>query len=334
MSKILFIIALGCLLVGCRERRDEKTLWGEVKRVAVKQVGYDQVSVVEQIMGTVISKERAVLSSKISGTVSSAPIVLGQSVEKGKLLIKFDAKEILSKLNQANAQWDQAKADWKRIDSLYNQGASTKSERDRMLSQLRSAEAMVLEAKSMESYTKIEAPFSGVITRKFVNEGDLAVAGSNLLEIEDLSHLQVEANVPESLISHLFLNQKIKAEISGRDYDLIVREMSPSADRDSHTFRVKADVLFHEKLETGLFARVSIPSDFRSGLMIPSSAVIHKGQLDAVFVYTDGRANLRYVRTHLVTADLSEILSGLDEGELLIESPLSLQDGESVEVKK
>jgi len=320
MSKILFIIALGCLLVGCRERRDEKTLWGEVKRVAVKQVGYDQVSVVEQIMGTVISKERAVLSSKISGTVSSAPIVLGQSVEKGKLLIKFDAKEILSKLNQANAQWDQAKADWKRIDSLYNQGASTKSERDRMLSQLRSAEAMVLEAKSMESYTKIEAPFSGVITRKFVNE--------------DLSHLQVEANVPESLISHLFLNQKIKAEISGRDYDLIVREMSPSADRDSHTFRVKADVLFHEKLETGLFARVSIPSDFRSGLMIPSSAVIHKGQLDAVFVYTDGRANLRYVRTHLVTADLSEILSGLDEGELLIESPLSLQDGESVEVKK
>jgi RND family efflux transporter MFP subunit len=230
----------------------------------------------------------------------------------------------------------QAEADLKRLASLYEQKILSPAEFDSAQARARISTASLAEAETLLGYTKVTAPFSGVITRKYADVGDLATPGKPLLEMEDSTALRLEADVPEAVVGKLKLGDKLPVRISALENGLegIVSEIAPAADPNSRTFLVKLDLPNVPGLRAGQFGRVAMPVGETSALRVPISAVVQRGQMEIVFVVSDGKAQLRLVKTGKRIGDEVELVSGVSAGEKIVtENAAGLIDGQPLTVK-
>jgi RND family efflux transporter MFP subunit len=287
----------------------------------------------EEVVGTVRARLHSVIEAKVSGKIEQMLTVPGQDVEAGELLVQLDAREVQAQLDQAAAVRQQAESDLKRATDLFQQKILSSSEYDSAQSKFRVADAAATEAKTLLGYTKVTAPFAGVITRKYADVGDLAAPGKPLLEMEDARDLQLEADVPEAVIDRLTLGDKLGVRVSGVSNELagVVSEIAPSADPNSRTFLVKLDLPPTSGLRAGQFGRVAVPVGETSALRVPVSAVLQRGEVELVFVVANGHAQLRIVKTGKRVGDEVELASGVDAGEPVVtEGASSLLDGQPV----
>jgi RND family efflux transporter MFP subunit len=290
----------------------------------------------EDVVGTVRARLHSVIEAKVSGKIEQMLVVPGQEVAAGELLVQLDAREVQAQLDRATAVRQQAESDLKRATDLFQQKILSQSEFDAAQSKFRVADAAATEAKTLLAYTKVTAPFAGVITRKYADVGDLAAPGKPLLEMEDARNLRLEADVPEAVISRLALGDKLGVRVSGVSNELAgaVGEIAPSADPNSRTFLVKLDLPAGPGLRAGQFGRVAVPVGETSALRVPASAVVQRGQMELVFVAVNGHAQLRIVKTGKRISDEVELVSGVDAGEqVVIQGASSLLDGQPVEIK-
>ncbi|MGC8991351.1 MAG: efflux RND transporter periplasmic adaptor subunit, partial [Verrucomicrobiia bacterium] len=290
----------------------------------------------EEVVGTVRARERATVEPKVSGRIIRLNAVLGQAVAAGDVLCELDVREIKARLDQAVAQSEQAAKDLERYANLLKQEAVTRAEYDAMEARSRMAAAAVAEAETMLGYAKVTAPFAGVITRKLADVGELASPGRPLVEIENPSDLRVEVDLPESLLSQIRIGAKLQIvqEESPSAVEGTVSEVGPSADPMSRTYRVKIDLPKESGFRPGQFVRVAVPAGESPRLLVPSGAVIERGQLELVFVVTNNVAQLRLVRTAKRTGDSVEIVSGVSAGETVVtDGANTLTDGQPVQIK-
>jgi membrane fusion protein, multidrug efflux system len=323
-------------LTGCGKARQERAAaQPELPPVHVRTTTVETRSMpaVEEVVGTVRAKLRATIEAKASGRIVELPVVLGQSVKAGDLLARLDAPEIKARLDQAEAGVQQAERDWKRVSSLYNQQAATRADYDAAQSRLDQAKAGVDEARAMLDYIEVKAPFNGVITRKVADVGDLAAPGKPLVELEDPSRLQMEADVPEAIAGTIKPGAKmtIRAGASARDLTAMVAEIAPTADPLSRTFRVKLDLQNDRGFMSGQFARLAVPVGETTSMRVPANAVVQRGQMEIVFAVENQHARLHLVKTGRQLKDEIEILSGLDSGDsVVVDNASQLVDGQPV----
>jgi membrane fusion protein (multidrug efflux system) len=290
----------------------------------------------EEVVATVRSKLQAAVEAKVSGRVDRMLAVPGEHVKQGDLLAEIDARELKAKLDQALAVREQTASDLKRSTELLEKKAIAQSDFDATQSRARVAEAAVMEAKTMLDYSKITAPFDGVITRKLADVGDLAIPGRPLVEMEDPTALRLEADVPDALVGNLKLGQKLRVQIAQQRGDLegVVSEIAPASDPASRTSLVKLDLPAVPGLRTGQFGHVSVPVGETTALRVPVSAVVQRGQMEIVFVVADQRAHLRLVKTGRRVGDEIELISGVDAGEtVVVDGAGTLVDGQPVNVQ-
>jgi RND family efflux transporter MFP subunit len=287
----------------------------------------------EEVVGTVRSKLRAVIAAKVSGRMLQLHAEPGQRVKAGELLAELDVQEIRSKLEQAKAVLDQAQRDLARQEQLIINRATSQQELDAAAARVKVAAAGVTEAETMLGYARVTAPFDGVITRKLADLGDLAMPGKPLLEIESPATLRFEADLPESLLDRVALGAKLTVTIPSLPQPLtgVVSEISPVADAGSRTFPVKLDLPAEPGLRPGQFGRVTVPVAEARLLLVPTAAVLKRGQMEAVFIVSNDHARLRLVKTGKVLAAQTEILSGIEPGDQVVIDPAAtLTDGQPV----
>ncbi|HTL59152.1 MAG TPA: efflux RND transporter periplasmic adaptor subunit [Candidatus Limnocylindrales bacterium] len=290
----------------------------------------------EEVVGTVRVKLRATLEARVSGRIDQMPVVLGQQVKAGDLIARLYAPEVQARLEQAQASLQQADKDWKRLSTLFEQQAVTRSEYDAADAKYRVAKGAVAEAQAMLEYVQVAAPFNGVVTRKLADLGDLAAPGKPLVELEDPSALQLEADVPEAIAAQIRQNATLAVRLESPPIETsgIVKEIARTVDPQSRTFRVKLDLPGAPSLVSGRFARLLVPLGQARSLLVPNSAVVQRGQLEIAFVVSKQQAILRLVKTGKHVGNDIEVLSGLDPGEnLVIEGAEQLVDGQSVIVQ-
>lgn len=290
----------------------------------------------EDVVGTVRAELRSVIEAKVSGKIGQMLVVPGQKVKRGELLANVDAREVQSRLDQALAVRQQTEGDMKRFASLLEQKILSQSEYDIAQSKFRVAAAAVKEAETMLGYTKVAAPFDGVITRKYADVGDLAAPGKPLLEMEDSRTLRLEADVPEAVVGKLTLGDKLPVRISAleKEFAGVISEISPAADPGSRTFLVKLDLPPQAGLRAGQFGRVAMPVGETAALRVPAAAVVQRGQMEIVFVVINSHAQLRIVKTGKRIGDEVELVSGVEAGErVVVENAAGLVDGQPVEAK-
>lgn len=290
----------------------------------------------EEVVGTVRAKLHAVIEAKVSGRIEKMPAVPGLNVQAGELLVELDAREVQARYDRTLAVRQQAEADLQRANTLLAQKILSPAEFDNVQSRFRADDAAATEAQTMLGYTKVTAPFTGTVTRKYVDVGDLAAPGKPLLEMEDSRELRLEADVPEAVVGRLTLGDKLPVRVSSLSNELagVVSEISPAADPGSRTFLVKCDLPPTAGLRAGQFGRAAMPVGETSALRVPAAAVVQRGQLELLFVATNGHAQMRIVKTGRRVGAEVELVSGVDAGEaVIVENAAGLMDGQPVEVK-
>ena len=305
-------------------------------QVRTQTVEARPVASVEEVVGTVRAKLRATIEAKTGGRIIEMPVVLGQKIKAGELLARLDAPEIKARLDQAEATLQQAERDAKRMASLFNQQAASRADYETADSRYLVAKGVVAEARAMMGYVNILAPFDGVVTRKWVDVGDQAAPGKPLVNIEDPSKFQLEADVPEAIVSRIKQDACMTIRVGQSTSDLsgTVAEIAPIADPTSRTFRVKLDVPTSPGLMSGQFARLIVPVGENTSMRVPTSAVVRRGQMEILFAVENQHARLHLVKTGRRVNDETEILSGLDSGDsVVVDNPQQLFDGQPLQEK-
>ena len=335
LSTVFVVIALvGCDSKHGKTKDNSSNL--PTASVRIQTVQSKPQAITEEVVGTVRAKLHATLEAKLSGRIDKLPVVLGQRVKAGELVARLDAAEINARLEQAEASLEQAERDWKRISTLFEQQAVTRADYEASQARHRVAKGAAAEAKAMMSYVEIVAPFDGVVTKKWADVGDLAAPGKPIISIEDPSALQLEADVPQAIATHVQRDARLAARVDGMNGELTgtVSEIAPTADSVSRTIRVKVDLSAQPGLSSGQFARLLVPVGVGNSLRVPVSAVVQRGQLEIVFVVAKQHAQLHLVRTGKRIGEEIEILSGLHAGDaVVVEGAAQLTDGQPVEAK-
>lgn len=331
LSAVLF-------LCGCKEEEHQGTARERLPQVEVTVAQVRQVPVADQreLLGTVESKYRAEISAKVSGTITDLPVVLGSEVAKGELLLQISAGEIDARLQQSQAQLHQARRNLEREKKLLAKNAATPESVKSLGESLAIAEAAYQEARVIQSYTRIEAPFAGRVTKKLVNIGDLAKVGKPLLNIEDESLMQVTTDIPEALILKVKQGEVLLVAIpsAGLTVTGTVAEVAPTADPATRSGQVKLTIDSNPDLRSGQFARVTLAMQEAKTLTVPGDALVNLGQMERLFVVDDGKARLRLVRSGKRYGDHIEILSGVNPGEqVVISGQQQLRDGQPITVR-
>jgi len=200
--------------------------------------------------------------------------------------------------------------------------ASIQARQGEALSRIEQSKAQLENARAVLSHTKVEAPFAGLITKKFVEVGDMASPGAPLLEIEDARQYRLEAIVDEVLVQGIKMGEKVPVildAVGGGTLDGVVAELTPSADPSSRTFMVKIDLPATQGIKSGMFGRASFSAGQADALAVPAAAVFERGQLSGVYVVgSDNIARLRLVTVGKRRGEKVEVLSGLDPGEKIV----------------
>ncbi len=330
---------LSVLLTATNGLSEEKQHAADLPTVAVHVQTVQESSSHSQVelVATIQAVQQAAIAAKVTGTITELPVVLGSRVKRGDLLVKISAEEISARLLQAQAQLDQAKRNLAREQKLLKKNATTPETVKSMQDMFAVARASVQEAKAMLGYTAITAPYDGVITKKLANSGDLATPGTPLLQLENDTRLQAVTAIPESLINLLKEGDSLSIQVPSARITVsgTVAEIAPAIDPLSRTAPVKIDIEHNPALRTGQFARVTLPVDPATTLLIPKSAVIPSGQMDKVFVLEKGKAQLRLVRVGSRMDDQVEILSGLSPGDqVILDNNKLLVSGQQVTVSQ
>ncbi len=293
-----------------------------------------KMPLMESAAGNVQAVHETTISSKLLSRVMEMNIKAGQVVKKDEVLLKLDDIDLRAKLQQAKssvvmaeAAYNQAVTDEKRLGSLVKSGAVSQQEYDKTVTKLMSADAELKRAKesvnevqSILDYATVLSPMNGTVIDKKVDVGDTVVPGQPLIRLFDPARMQMVASVRESHAIRLKVGQEIGVKIDtlNKVCKGTVSEIVPESSSSSRTFLVKVTGPCPTGIYSGMFGRIYIPLADEQVLVIPSNAVKKAGQLEMVDLADKGNAVRRAVRTGRTFGDDVEILSGLGEGENVV----------------
>ncbi len=225
---------------------------------------------------------------------------------------EFDGAQARYKAALANEQALEAKK--KQIEAKQQQARSQQSS-----------------AQTLYSYSTIVSPLTGVVVTKAVDAGTVVMPGTPVLTVEDARY-RLEVSVPEELMGSIRLGQEVAVSLRKGEFQGSVTEIVPAADPASRTFVVKIDLPQDCGCRSGEYGKASLPLGVDKSLLVPRTAVVRRGELEAVFVANQNRVlEFRLVKTGRMTGGRVEILSGLSAGEQVAVTKVDqLQDGEQV----
>jgi len=341
-------------LVGCSENKPPALAPAErVRGLALIQVQKATVPDTVEATGTVRAALSAQLSSQVMGTITRVNAHEGDHIRRGEVLVSIDesqqqaaytsAKAGLQATQEsiaaADADYALAEATMKRYQMLYDKKSLSPQEYDEVKTKLAAAqarrdaahasrtqaEAGVSQASTAMSFTKVRAPFDGVVTSKLAEPGAMAVPGVPLLIVEDPSRFRLEAQVDESKVGAVKLGDTVRVSIDSlgdRAIEGKVTQIVPAADPASRTVTVKIDLPSNPQIRSGLFGRAYFLRGHREAIQVPKSAVLRRGQLQAVYVVgSDQVAALRFITVGNTSDDQVEVLSGLQNGDRIVTQP-------------
>ncbi len=307
---------------------------------ATEWVAVERGPLTEQLRldGVIEAVQQSTVSAQTSGTIVELPFDVDDVVDAGVLIARLDDSEQRARLNQARADQaeaesslDDAERQFERIESLHERGVATQAEFDNARNalaaaraRLNRAEAAVAEAAEQLDYTRITAPYSGIVTARHVEMGESVAPGTPLISGFSLEELRVVVSIPQQFAA--LARRERRAEVTlddGRVLSTGRMTFFPYADAETHTFRVR--MALEEPggtLFPGMLVRVGVPVVEREALLIPESALFRRGELRAVYVIDDqDRPRLRQVRIGSRVDGRLEVLAGLDEGERIASDP-------------
>ena len=303
--------------------------------------------------GTLQGAQQAPIAARATGYLKRWTRDIGASVEKGELLAEIESPEIDQQLSQAIAARQQtaaslalARSTTERWEALRKRDVVSQQELDEKRSaaaqasaNLAAADANVERLRQMQGFTRVTAPFSGVITRRAVDTGDLIDSGGKtLFVLTQMDPLRVYINVPQSYAQLVKPGQKVvvtQAELRGKTFSGEVARTAGSIDSASRTMQVEVRLANRDgALMPGALVQVALPLPAGTGLTAPTNVLLFRGEGTRVAVVdAQGKVQLRPVTLGRNFGEAIEIVDGIGPRDRLVLNPSdSLADGDPVAV--
>jgi len=221
--------------------------------------------------------------------------------------------------------------------TLLRKGAR-QEDRDALLAQIRQAEAALRLARIHLKNTTIRAPISGIISKRFLDQGSFVSTSSPIVRIVSMDMIKVLVQVVESELAQLKVGAKAEIYVDAYRKQVFqgdVSCISPTVDPESRMADIEIQVGNKDhRLKPGMFARVNLVVQRRNGvLLISKDSLIREHGHTGVFVHENGRALLREVSLGLEGENYVEVVRGLREGEeVVVAGQYELKDGMPVRV--
>jgi len=316
--------------------------------------------------GYVVARRKATLSAKIMGKISEVNFEEGMKVKQGDIVARLDDSDFQAALHQAQAQARMAKSTMDNTAPIYTryqaaraQGAistdAVENQRlayDNARTAYDAAVATVAMAQSNLNNTLVRAPFSGVVTVKVAQVGEVVAPQASgggdtrtgILTIVDMDSLEVQVDVSENYIERVKTGGDAVIHLDAfPDWDIpgSVFAVIPTADQSKGTVAVRVKIKSKDpRILPNMAARVGFMTAPEKGaaqavsrVTVPVGAVIANGKTGSIFVINDGKVEKRDVALGLKTAQSVTILSGISAGDRLASDNLDkLHDGDKVKI--
>lgn len=307
---------------------------------AVAPVKYQMTDTGYSTEASVEAVRQSTLAAQVSGRVAAVNFDAGDYVKAGTVIVRLSAQELSSavagsraQVAQADATLANARANYQRQQQLFQQKFISQAALDRATAEFRSAEAAARAARAgagqtaaVSGYTVITAPYSGVVAARHVEVGESVAPGTPLMTGFDPKDMRVIANIPQYKLAEVKAAARVAVEIPSLDkwIDAAGVAVLPSADAATHTVKVRIDLPASlEGVIPGMFARAHFSVGSARKLTIPSTAVVRRSEITAVYVVRKDTVSLRQIRLGTPNGrGQVEVLAGLNPGEVIALDPV------------
>ncbi len=266
--------------------------------------------------------QKADISFRVSGKVQKVLVKEGDKVNKGQLLAELDPTDFNIILNDRQASFDTAKANYDRAKTLVKKGVISKVDHDKIRAEFYSAQSRLNEAKQDLRYTKLKANFSGQIAKRYVENFEEVLGSQKVFSLEDNSALKLIIDVPENLMIAVDKTNKKERSlyaqfdsIKNQKFPLKFREASTKADPNTKTFKITLTMSASKKhnILPGMTATVvaelfSTETSSNSAVTVPVSAVVAD---------TEKKPTVWLVDEETMTVHPKSVIPGLMVGDIM-----------------
>jgi len=330
MKRAAWFFALS-LAASAAAAADLKTAPVEMREV---DLDYSAEAVVEAV-------RQSTVSAQISGRIVDLRFDVGDVVKKGEVIARIDERAVsqaeaasVAQVREAQAALANTRAQYERSKQLLAQKFISQAALDQAEAAYKSAQARVSallagagQAATERSFATIVAPYTGVVSARHVELGEMATPGKPLFTGFDPSTLRVVANVPQTEVAAIQAVSKARVEVPsvGKWIDVKNIVVVPSADPRTHTSRVRLELPEDVRgVYPGVYARAHFVVGRALKLLVPRAAILRRSEVTAVYVVDDkGAPHLRQVRLgEAADENYVEVLAGVDPGERVALEPV------------
>jgi RND family efflux transporter MFP subunit len=354
MKKLLYILIgiaviglIAFILMNNKAENEEKTAIVAEKNatvsVKIDTVKTQEVSLDFVSNGNFEPIQELKFSAEKSGKVVKVLAKEGDYVTVGQTLAIVRSDVIDVNAQNANAVYQNAVADYNRFENAFKTGGVTKQQLDQAKLAMVNAKSQLTQANINVGDTRIKAPISGFINKKYIETGSIlsGMPATELFEIVNVSKLKLKVTVNENQVASLKVGNTINVKASvypDKTFSGKIIFIAAKADQ-SLNFPVEIEIANNSSkdLKAGMYGTAEFASNQQkqSLKIVPRNAFVGSVSSNQIFVIENGTAKLKKVTAGRILGDKVEIINGLSDGEtVIVTGQINLQDGSKVEVIK
>ncbi|MDE2846294.1 MAG: efflux RND transporter periplasmic adaptor subunit [Gemmatimonadota bacterium] len=290
--------------------------------VEVKTVGRGNIAATLLTYTSLEAERHVDVVSRTQGLVKSILVEEGDRVAEGQPLAQLDTDALELTLREREVNMNSQESNYKRSQELVEQELLSSQEFEQTKFQYEAAATQYESAKLQLEYATIRSPFSGIVTERLVEVGNLVNANDVVFRTADLDPLLARIHVPEKDIGQVRPGQSVRINVEGSDQTHTGRValISPIVDPESGTVKVTVEIRDRMgTLRPGMFTTVNLVIAIQENvLQVEKKALVAEAEGSYAFLFQDGTAEKRLLEIGIAEGDYVEVLSGLSDGDSII----------------
>lgn len=347
--KTILLSFIGVTLLGC-DQKEVVIKESVVRPVKIIIIHDNQADRDRNFPGRVDAVQRAQVSFRVAGKLIKIHVKEGDEVKKGDLLAELDPTDFDITLNNRQAIYNRAQADYTRGKELIKDGYISRTQFDKMESDFTSAKSSLNKALQDLKYTKLKASFAGIIGKRYIENFEEVQAKQEVFNLSDVSQIEIKIDVPERLMRTAKKNRDTVdafasfGDSKAKSFSLKLKEVAVKADQETQTFAVTFVMKQPEGLTLlpGMTANVRLEMHSKGGddsyFLLPASAVKGASDMKPTIFVVDPKSNTLKAKTVKI-ANMQglniQITEGIKAGDRVVVAGVSfMRDGDKVTIMK
>jgi RND family efflux transporter MFP subunit len=291
--------------------------------------------------GDVQPHQQATIYARITGSLESVNVNLGSIARAGMILARIDSVEPYDQVQQMAATYENARLAYERSSNLLGNNLISKQDVDNLDAAMKVAKANYELAKTRLGYTRIFAPFPGIVTRRYLDPGTyLASSSTPLFQLMYIDSVKIAVSIQENDVPHVAKGTRAEVKVesySDKTFLGTVARTADALDLSTRSMQVEIDIPNGDHLlKPGMFATVIlVVGEHRDAVTVPTIAIQKDDIGPFVFVAENNSAKRMRIRVGIDQGTYTEVLSGLDGSEsVIVVGQQLVKDGGLINIQK